>query len=268
MPETSPPPYLSGPGGGPGGASPLPSPGGGAGPGSGGLTFDTAGGKRGPGDGGKRKGVIIGVVVIAALIVLLILVTRGGGDGGGGDAASAAAGFEAIVDDADFTDGVAQLRRCPIGDVEDLARAVAGRVDVDEDVLEGDDAATVNERPVDTLSCAIGVDADDVRGIYQLRFGASAVPRGDYEDYLTDDVFGDGADVEVEDPQNRAGGVVYPFCVEQADTEACGAAWVDEDDDLVVFVLLDGSSDVAEANAALDAVRADILRGLAGNADD
>ena len=211
--------------------------------------------------------VIVAALVFVAIGVVVLLVTRDSG-GSSVDAAAAADGL-AEVTDVEFEGGIADLRDCPLGDLDDLSEQIADDLDLD-DVLDGDESLYVLEPSDDfpaIVLCTLAVDpSDDVRGPSSVSYLTYEAPRDeDYAAYLEDDAFPEGG-VTVYDSVDAHGGTIYPYCSEPDDSELdtiCGADWVDDDRQIVIGldVTVDGD-DEDTATAAADALKT-LLPGMA-----
>ncbi len=214
--------------------------------------------------------IIGAVVLVIAAIVVIVLLVAGGDDDAGVDGEGAAAGFSAVVDDVDFQDAeTSDLRRCPMGDAAELTEQIAEQIDASDDLIDGDESSFVADEsefgPL-AIICSLSV-SDDVRGPSSVIYIANAVPRGDYADFI-EDVFGDDADVDVDDPVGYAGGQIYSYCGRAEGNEvSCGADWVDEDNDIVLGVnAFDQRIDGEDAVDALKTVLEQMADGLAAEA--
>jgi hypothetical protein len=210
-------------------------------------------------------GMIIAALVLIAVAVGVVVVVGGGGDDGL-NAAGAADGFAALSDDAEYDDtGYAELRRCPLGDPQDLGERVADTLDLADDVVDGDSYQYISDRTDDlpeSLWCVAGADLSLGTDGDTFAFTASRLPDDDYDRYLEDIALPEG-NVELGDLQQYRGGTIYPYCFEPDDeslgSPGCGADWVAEDDDIVVG--LSYTSGDADADAAVDALK-DVLPDL------
>src|SRR5690606_17403214 len=124
-----------------------------------------------------------------------------GGGGSGLDAEGAADGYAAVADDAEFDEtGTAELRRCPLGDPQEIAERVADDLDLSDDVVDGETAAYVIEEaddfPVSVICSQLEADSDDFLG---LTLAVNELPRGDWDDVLEDAYDSYGADLTIED---------------------------------------------------------------------
>lgn len=230
----------------------------------------------GEGRPGKTRHVspvmIVSALVLIAVAVGVFVLTSGSDDAL--DAEGAAAGIAALVDDADFDEiGQADLRRCPFGDVEELAVRVADVLDLSDDVLDGDGAAGVEEadgsrHPALVWCRQTAILAPGSEGpTLGLSIDAGDLPRGDWEDFIEDSA-GDEVDLEFDDPEDFRGGVIHSYCGESPDGGiACGADWVHEDSDVVVGLSHTTDDDDPEpAVEALKQLLPDLVESLAAQA--
>jgi hypothetical protein len=207
--------------------------------------------------------MIAPAMIVAALVLIVVavgvVVLVGGGDGGGLDAEGAADGFAVVADDAEYDDsGYAELRRCPLGDPQELAERVAGTLDLSDDIVDGDSYQYVSARTDDlpeSLWCIAGADLSLGSDGDIIAFSAGELPRGDYDRFLEDSF--PGGNVEVDDPQDHKGGTIYPYCFDPDDESlgapGCGADWVDEDAGIAVGLNATNGDD--DPDAAVDALQ-------------
>ena len=221
-----------------------------------------------PGRAHKPR-MVAPAMIVAALVVIAVavgvVVLAGGGGGGGLDGEGAAEGFGALSDDAEYDDsGFFDLRRCPLGDLDDLNDRVADTLDLSDDVIDGDTYQYMSDRDDDfpeSVWCVGDADRNDL-GADNIAYTASELPDGDYERFLDDSV--PSGSVEVGDPVDFKGGTIYPYCYEPADDDAsgrpgCGADWVDESDDIAIG--LSYTTDDGDPEPAVDALK-DLLPDL------
>ena len=223
---------------------------------------------------GSKKGLIIGAVVLVAILVVVLVVVLGGGDDDGGnsiDAAGAHDGLEAVIRDGSYTDGSEDVNDCPIGEIGDLAAEVAKKLEIEDDVLEGDETSTLFEEGDYPASAFCEVrTTDDVDGPTGLYFEAILDPPRDYEGYVND-LYGEGTTLDFEKTQEYQGGEVFLFCGESMGEEGytgCDADWVNRDEDIALNVFLYGEdADTDDAFAALKAALPAMASNLADKAD-
>lgn len=220
--------------------------------------------------------IILAVVVVAIIVVVAIFVLGGDDDEGGGsaiDAAGANRGLETLIRDGSFDDaGVQDLRNCPMGDLDSLMVVVGGVVELDDDVLEGDAEATLNEEgDYPAFVDCYTVDVSGVRnGPTQVYYQGLLDPPRDYEQYITDFYVDDNTSVEFEDTVEYQGGEVFLFCFEAETDEGiagCDADWVNTDEDIALSIFFGGEDQSTEdAFTALKAVLPTMARNLAAEA--
>lgn len=212
--------------------------------------------------------IVAALVLIAVAVGVLFLVRD---DDSGLDAEGAADGFAAVLDDAEFDEtGYSDLRRCPFGDEADIAEAISAVVDVPDEVLEADALEFVFEGDDDvpeSISCVLATDADVSGDVAAMYIYAHPRDRGDYADQLEESE--STADVTVEDPYSHKGGEVYPYCVDdqEAESQGCGADWVDDDSEIALGLVLIGDDvETEDASEALKLVLPDLVDNLASEA--
>lgn len=221
----------------------------------------------------KKPLIIVAIAVVVIAVVVGILVLGGDDDSGGSvDAVGAHDGLEAVLRDGSYTDGSETIDDCPLGDLDDLIGIVAGVIDIDDEVVNGDqDNALFEEDPdfAGFVSCQVSTD-EDVKGAYGLYFQAILDPARDYEGYVND-LYGDTTTLDFEDSQDYLGGEVFLFCGEPIGDDGysgCDADWVNPDEDIALNVFLYGSDvDTDDALAALKAVLPTMASNLANKAD-
>lgn len=228
----------------------------------------------GPKKTSKLPLILGAVVVVAALVVVAVLVL-GGDDGKAAktvDGEAAHVGLQALIDDTDFgTFGTAELRDCPLGDLDDLFAAVGDTID--PAVVDGDDSigADVEGDQPASVECgrSAGDDNDVDKGPTSVTFKALLDPQRDYEGYLTDfdsDLF----EITLEDTVPYEGGEIFPYCFEATDYDiaGCAADWVDKAHRIVLAVTVSGiDSDQDDTVSALKAVLPTMADSLAALAD-
>ncbi|MEO6126421.1 MAG: hypothetical protein ABIR32_22200 [Ilumatobacteraceae bacterium] len=223
----------------------------------------------------SRKPLIIAVVAVVAILVVVGIVVLGGGDDKGGgsvDAVGAHNGLKAVLRDGSYTDGSETIDDCPLGDLDDLSAVVAGKIDIDNDVIDGEQVNTLFDKDPDFpgfASCQVSTDKD-VDGPYGLYFQAILKPARDYEGYVGD-LYGDTTTLDFDDTQEYLGGEVFLFCGEPIQDDGytgCDADWVNTDEDIALNVFLYGTdATTKDAFAALKAVLPTMASNLAEKAD-
>ena len=222
----------------------------------------------------SKTPLIIGaVVVVIILIVAGVFVLGGDDDGGGGkvDAAGANAGLATVLRDGSFEDGFEAIDDCPLGDVDALSALAAGAIDVDDEVIDGEQENTLTEEgdfPA-SVFCQVKTD-EDVRGVSGLYFEAILDPPRDYEGYV-EDLYGENTGLDFEESQEYLGGEVFLFCGEAMGEDGgftgCDADWVNTDEDIALNVFLYGGGDTDDAFEVLKAVLSTMAENLAQQAD-
>lgn len=219
--------------------------------------------------------IVAALVMIAVAVGVVVLV--GGGDDSGLDAEGAADGFAALVDDADFDEtGYSDLRRCPLGDAQELAEQVADQLDLSDDALEADTVSYVQEEsedyPAATWCYQTESNPLETFDFTGLTLTAGELPRGDWQDFIEDAYAAAGGDATLGDPQGFRGGTIYPFCVEPDDEDfgpgpTCGADWVHEEAGISVGLSYStDDDDPAAAAEALQQLLPTMVESLAGQA--
>jgi hypothetical protein len=214
--------------------------------------------------------MIVAALVMIGIAVGVVLLTR---DGGGAlDAEGAADGLDAVIDDADFdADGTANVRRCPLGDQQELSERVAEVLDLADDVLSGDEYNYATEDDgefPDTVVCVADADEEDADADI-VSFGATKLPDEDYDRFIEDTA--GSASVELDDPEEHEGGTIYAYCVmpdeETGGRSGCGADWVSTDHDFAISLnYLTDDDDPQYARDALTELLPDLLANLADEA--
>lgn len=210
-------------------------------------------------------GMIVAALVLIAVAVGVLFLVRD--DDSGLDTEGAANGLAAVLDDADFEGGIATLRRCPLGDEDDLVAAIADYVDLPDDLVDGYSESFAVEE-VDgfpaNLVCTVSETEDgsadpEFTGVVDIV--AFEPPDDDLVELLEDSYPDD--DVEVADARSLRGGEVYEYCTGE-DESICGAFWLDADTTLAVGIEVEGDGAVPEdVAAALERVLPDMVDNLA-----
>ncbi|CAN5521685.1 hypothetical protein BH24ACT4_BH24ACT4_20420 [soil metagenome] len=178
-------------------------------------------------------GLAVGGFLVVVVVLGAVLLLTGGSSSIAEE--EVAASLDDILDEADF-DTSADLRDCPLGDIDAIADA-AGEV-LDEELDLPDDTQNAFDEFEDDEAGVVCIAADDEddpsEGIFAF---STPVPSGDYADAI-ESTFEDD-DVTVEEPDGFRGGEIYAYCVEPGEdstNEGCGADWLGEDITVGLFL--------------------------------
>ncbi|HRE02197.1 MAG TPA: hypothetical protein PLV68_12920, partial [Ilumatobacteraceae bacterium] len=203
--------------------------------------------------------LIIGaLVVIVAIVVVLVLVLAGDDDQQAAfDVTAAYDGLEALIDDADLSEGTQSVRNCPLGDIDDLVELIGKKVALSTEVVDGSpDHAFVDADGTTAafVYCQTFTDDDDIDGPTGVYVEALLDAPRRYESSV-EDRYGDSTIIDFEkDTRPLSGGETYLFCAEERDETGftgCEADWVHSEADITLIVFLGGEdTSVDEAYAA------------------